>query len=780
MEEREMGSRRADKRRRKSKTSHIAHRRPSNPETLFSLTLAALTNPQNPSSESLIKTSLNVLLRLFLKESPNLFSPTQEDTVNSVLALLPLLFKSRCAEILWASARIVGAASLISVEMNGKIASDAEIVKALARKVVSSERRVAMAACNSILDVSTTSFGRQRLLELSALNYLMLGFLQVLKSSGSSSSLCTVDNRGAACLGVELREDELLLLLLNALVTLINSCSIEQQDKIPRKLIVTSLVHLKQLWPEVREQMLAGNIMTVCQGKHKCLSNLTANNLAESIFRLSMNALHTDRAIESEVVVRHIFGSGKSSFVDFISNHWESSPFLIRGMTKDLDKQGGIFSSFVKFNCAGKVPLFISSMLQGMVSCIPIASDETDILSFLEEIRGALGCPIIYQQDIRVLTIEPDLKTERHYFQGSLTDHSIKVPISFFVSDILKCEEAYKQGYTIALRGMEFRFKSIAAIADQVASLFGQPSVGANLYLTPPNSQGLACHCDDHCVFICQLLGTKQWTIYLEPVFQLPRLYQHLECPWGSMMQKRQIILNEGDVMYIPRGFPHEASTIVGTDGTAEFSLHVTLSVEIEPPFDWEGFAHVALLQWSQNLKVSLDLATGISSTFSVRFLHVAIRLIRNAEPVFRKACLVAADSLTSDPEDWLEHNQRAIFNSLINKIYELSSFTDALETIQIAIQRCEDPFCWMGWLSVLIDKEMSVHYWKFPSEGIDKLLPLIDQHRDSAEAAFVHVKSKFCREALFDDVKECYKKLHDMYKKTRNQYMNGMLSLHY
>ena len=46
----------------------------------------------------------------------------------------------------------------------------------------------------------------------------------------------------------------------------------------------------------------------------------------------------------------------------------------------------------------------------------------------------------------------------------------------------MKCEEAYKKGYTIALRGMEFRFESIAAVADTLACLFGQPSVGANLY----------------------------------------------------------------------------------------------------------------------------------------------------------------------------------------------------------------------------------------------------------------------------------------------------------
>ena len=67
----------------------------------------------------------------------------------------------------------------------------------------------------------------------------------------------------------------------------------------------------------------------------------------------------------------------------------------------------------------------------------------------------------------------------------------------------------YKEGYTVALRGLEFRYQSIAAIADKLEVMFGSPSVGANLYLTPPNSQGLMCHFDDHCVFVCQIFGSK-------------------------------------------------------------------------------------------------------------------------------------------------------------------------------------------------------------------------------------------------------------------------------
>lgn len=67
----------------------------------------------------------------------------------------------------------MGAASLLSLEMNERISLDGEIVKVLVSALGSSSRRVSMAACNALLDLSTTTIGRLRLLEFSALEKLM-------------------------------------------------------------------------------------------------------------------------------------------------------------------------------------------------------------------------------------------------------------------------------------------------------------------------------------------------------------------------------------------------------------------------------------------------------------------------------------------------------------------------------------------------------------------------------------------------------------------------------
>lgn len=79
---------------------------------------------------------------------------------------------------------------------------------------------------------------------------------------------------------------------------------------------------------------------------------------------------------------------------------------------------------------------------------------------------------MIYEQDIWVLksvdmsNTKP--KREIHYHK-ELTDSTV-MPDHNMV-DVHKCEEAFLEGYAVALRGMEFRSETIAAIADGLAVL---------------------------------------------------------------------------------------------------------------------------------------------------------------------------------------------------------------------------------------------------------------------------------------------------------------------
>jgi len=389
-------------------------------------------------------------------------------------------------------------------------------------------------------------------------------------------------------LKIGIREDKLSLVFLTATVALINACEVEQLQDIPESLSEAFLRILKQIRVRVSDQEVIKGAGKWNEEGRLCKSSITVSNLAECIFRLSINASQLTGSLSFEVVQSGLFGASDTSFKDFISNYWEVSPFLLARTMRDPDMHD-MFGAFVQsLSWKGSVPSLVSSILQGSVACFPIASDEQNILNFLNEAKDRLGCPIVYQQDIRVVKTDRQSRKEMHYFRD-FNSGCVKEPQYFTFHDILKCGQAYNEGYTVALRGLEFRYQSISAIADTLALMFGQPSVGANLYLTPSNSQGLACHFDDHCVFVCQIFGSKHWTVYSPPGQLLPRLYDNL---LGSVVDcakagRRQFFLREGDILYIPRGFPHKAYTKsdVG-DGSPGFSLHLTLSIEVEPPFE--------------------------------------------------------------------------------------------------------------------------------------------------------------------------------------------------
>ncbi|KAK7329713.1 hypothetical protein VNO77_23888 [Canavalia gladiata] len=770
------GARGKRKRMPKPSSRDPYHLHASDADAIFALLLASLSKFPQPHSLPLINKCLFKIRRSLL---------LSRTSVTPILALLPTILRSAPSKMACHGADIIGAASLVSLDVNEELASDSEILKGLISLLESSKRKLMLSACNAVLDLCSTTFAQQQLLKFSALNKLMFVFLQIFKGL---KCVCfwSEGNENLHSLKIGIEEDELSIAFLTATVILINACEIEQLQNIPTSLSEAFLSLLKEIKAKVNDHEVTKHARKSNEEGHFCRSNIAVSNLAESIFRLSINASQLTGSLPFEVVERGLFGTGDTSFEDFISNYWEVSPLLLTRTMKDLNMYD-MFSPFIEsLSWKGSVPSLISSILQGLVSCFPIASEEQNILNFLDEVKDRLGCPIIYQQDIRVVKTESGSRKEMHYFQDF---HSvcIKEPLYFTFDDILKCGQAYKEGYTVALRGLEFRYQSIAAIADTLALMFGQPSVGANLYLTPPNSQGLACHFDDHCVFICQILGSKQWTIFSRPSPLLPSLYDNLlgsdtDCAEAG---GREFFLREGDVLYIPRGFPHEAYTNSGVgDGSPGFSLHLTLSIEVEPPFEWGGVAHFALHCWSENRKKPCyDGSNSLSQKLdlvSVNLLHVAIGIISNFDPSFRKACLTAAIFMPPSVYNSLFQSQKNTFFHLIDKIRTESRFLELLSSLEVAIQKNEDPFQQIRWLWVLcMEKETSSEYNVNKSSMIEDLLSLCTQHKDKLEAAFLNVKSSFCSEVVFEEVVTNHRMLLQKYRKTRKQYINGMISLH-
>jgi hypothetical protein len=138
--------------------------------------------------------------------------------------------------------------------------------------------------------------------------------------------------------------------------------------------------------------------------------------------------------------------------------------------------------------------------------------------------------------------------------------------------DLSDLAEAYRGGRTVIVNGMERRWPAVARLCCNLQADLHHP-VGANLYLTPPGSQGFPAHCDTHDVFIVQVEGAKHWRVYGSPE-RLPLAGTGRICPRDTLGRpEMDFTLQAGDVLYVPRGFLHEACT------TACHSLHLTLGI---------------------------------------------------------------------------------------------------------------------------------------------------------------------------------------------------------
>jgi len=411
-------------------------------------------------------------------------------------------------------------------------------------------------------------------------------FYQAATVYGGSVSLLSMEKGSRNALHREYKDDTFSTLVLDAVVILVNTSSEDLLDRVPEEVLGKMIPILKELFQKVQ----VSTIPTNCSQDQSFLRS-KKYDLASVIFRISMNRTLFQCWTSNDVRLS-IFGA-EPEFENFIMNYWEESPLLIGNTFLNLENGSTIFSSLVHSFDPAKTGTILYSVLQYLVSCPPISSDELDIFSFLGEVKGVLGSPVVYGQDIRVLkTMKPasgfrqqNLNKERHFFnEKEFID----------TADAQKCKRAFQDGYTLALRGMEFRSDKVAAVVDGLAILFGQPSVGANIYLTPPGSQGLAQHYDDHCVFVWQLFGQKQWRVSPCPTTSLPRLYEPVVAVSGledDLCGGSQYLLNQGDILYVPRGFIHEAHTIIDENlyqnkASTEFSLHLTLGIEVEAPFE--------------------------------------------------------------------------------------------------------------------------------------------------------------------------------------------------
>ncbi|XP_052128148.1 ribosomal oxygenase 1 [Frankliniella occidentalis] len=132
----------------------------------------------------------------------------------------------------------------------------------------------------------------------------------------------------------------------------------------------------------------------------------------------------------------------------------------------------------------------------------------------------------------------------------------------------------YRNGCSVRLLNPQTYHTQLRELNTRLQEVFGS-FVGANAYLTPPNSQGFAPHYDDIEAFVLQIEGSKMWRVYAprDSSEKLPRTSSPNFTQEEIGEPILEVLVKAGDLLYFPRGFIHQASTVPG-----EHSLHVTVS----------------------------------------------------------------------------------------------------------------------------------------------------------------------------------------------------------
>lgn len=232
----------------------------------------------------------------------------------------------------------------------------------------------------------------------------------------------------------------------------------------------------------------------------------------------------------------------------------------------------------------------------------PVAKNE-----FEDKYWGQAALKIV-REDAKYyqsLNVERDL--DEILFLSSRTASAIEIlseesrPLS--VRNHLDADAILSSGKSLRINGIQKFSRTLAVFGSELEQYFNFP-ININLYISPPSVvKALKRHYDTHDVIVLQISGQKNWHLYepqgLLPLEHLPMLQHETSADMKSnrLREKRNDVgdgaltddfnLNPGDLLYLPRGFPHEAHT--AGDGV---SCHLTVGVS---PITYTDLFAVAL-----------------------------------------------------------------------------------------------------------------------------------------------------------------------------------------
>ncbi len=240
--------------------------------------------------------------------------------------------------------------------------------------------------------------------------------------------------------------------------------------------------------------------------------------------------------------------------------------------------------------------------------------DRSSILQFQSEQEGDPLLSLLTVDDtISIISRQfmvhgNDYKLVKKIFQHG-EEHLGILPKSHYSIDEIKAHFHYG-GFSVVIDGMQRRWAAVARQATRLEEELNSIKVGVNMYLTPEvvetdkrnghTRQGFEPHWDWMDVIIIQIAGQKRWSVANEPTVYLSNRDQkrkptieEIKHYVQSPARYSEFTLCPGDVLYIPRGHIHNASTVLVDDDASNEPLNSCPasypSAEIQKLLNWNG-----------------------------------------------------------------------------------------------------------------------------------------------------------------------------------------------
>lgn len=269
------------------------------------------------------------------------------------------------------------------------------------------------------------------------------------------------------------------------------------------------------------------------------------------------------------------------SIDDFFNNNWEKEPLVIQR------QESSYYSNLLTIETLDRI-LSTSNITYPTLRLVKNGSD-----------------------------IPSQVFTKEIYLTAGYEDASLAIDVERVVSE-------YQQGATIIVKALHQNSKNLSELCNILENYLSS-KVQTNIYFTPKLSQGFAPHYDTHDVFILQISGSKRWKIY-EATKLLPFRNERFDpVNFDPGILLHDIQLNEGDLIYIPRGYGHEALT------SNSSSLHVTVGIL---SYTWLDLIQETItlvsddLQFRKSLPIGFANEKALNSTITDEFGNLLKKIV--------------------------------------------------------------------------------------------------------------------------------------------------------